>query len=269
MEILGYILALLVGLSLGLIGGGGSILTVPIMVYVIGIEPVLATAYSLFVVGSSAIVGAYKNYKRGLVSLKTAIIFAIPSLITVYLTRKFLLPSIPENIVSLGGFTLSKSLAVMIFFAIVMVVAAILMLRKKKNQNDDTIYPLEVRYNLPMIALQGGGIGLLAGLVGAGGGFLIVPALVLLVKLPMKSAVGTSLTVISINSLVGVVGDLQAGSQFDWTFLLLFSAFSVGGIFLGTYLATFISGQKLKRGFGWFVLVMAITILTKELLEFI
>lgn len=269
MNLLGYFFALLIGISLGLIGGGGSILTVPVLVYVLGINPVLATAYSLFIVGSSSLVGALNALRKGLVSVKTAIIFVIPAFIAVYLTRRYLVPAIPDEIIHIGNFVLTKNVAIMLFFAVIMILAAISMLKDSNKKcedcedEDEEQQPLD--YNYPMIALEGTVVGVLTGLVGAGGGFLIIPALVLFAKLPMKLAVGTSLFIIAIKSLIGFIGDVQTGQDIDWPFLLTFSFISIIGIFIGGYLSNYIPGAKLKKGFGWFVLIMAIYIVAREL----
>ena len=261
MEILGYLLSILIGLSLGLIGSGGSILTVPVLVYVMGVEPVLSTAYSLFVVGLTALVGALTYARKGLLDYKTALIFGIPSIVTVYATRKWLVPAIPDPVLELGGLAVSKNHFVMLLFAVLMVAASFSMIRNKKNgQGPET--PAR-RYNYPMIGVEGVVVGMLTGLVGAGGGFLIIPALVLLAGLPMKQAVGTSLLIIAGKSLLGFLGDI--GNQvIDWDFLLWFSTFAVAGIFIGTALARRISGDKLKPAFGWFVLAMGFYIIGKE-----
>jgi uncharacterized membrane protein YfcA len=260
-QIMGYFGALLIGVVLGLIGGGGSILTVPILVYVLAINPVTATAYSLFVVGTSALVGAFRNMQKGLVDFRTAIVFAIPAFIAVYTTRKFIVPAIPEALFPVGDLMITKSIAIMVFFAIVMLLASFSMIR---NNRKDTTEIVAVVYNYPLIVVEGAVVGLLTGLVGAGGGFLIIPALVLLAKLPMKKAVATSLLIIAIKSLIGFIGDVE-NLDIDWTFLLSFSAISMVGIVLGIYLSNFIEGKKLKKAFGWFVLVMAVYILIKEL----
>nr|WP_321234195.1 sulfite exporter TauE/SafE family protein [uncultured Psychroserpens sp.] len=262
-QILGYFGALVIGIVLGLTGGGGSILTVPVFVYLMFLNPITATAYSLFVVGVSATFGAFQNIKKGLVDFKTAIIFAIPALIAVYLTRRFLIPIIPSEIVTIGNFTLTKNMGIMVFFAIIMLLASITMIREKENC--DSIISKPVKFNYPLILIEGIIVGVLTGIVGAGGGFLIIPALVLLAKLPMKKAIATSLLIIAVKSLIGFIGDVQ-NFEIDWGFLLLFTLISVIGIFIGTYLSTLIDGKKLKKGFGWFVLVMGIYIILKELI---
>lgn len=259
-QILGYLGALIIGLVLGLIGGGGSILTVPILVYLIGLNPVTATAYSLFVVGSTSLFGAYKNYKNKMVDIKTAIIFAIPSFIAVYFTRRYLVPAIPDTLFSIGDFVITKNIFIMLFFAVIMLLAATSMIRTKKEKNNDAS---KVQYNIPLIIIEGLVVGMLTGIVGAGGGFLIIPALVLLAKLPMKLAVGTSLLIISAKSLIGFLGDVQT-LDIDWFFLLTFTAMSIIGIFIGIYISKYISDNKLKKGFGWFVVAMAIYIIYKE-----
>lgn len=260
-QIFGYGGALLIGVVLGLIGGGGSILTVPILVYFLSVNPVTATAYSLFVVGTSSLIGAIRNIQKGLVDFKTAFVFAVPAFIAVYIARKYLVPAIPEEVFTVGDFVVTKDIAIMLFFALVMLVASISMIRDKREDNDENT---EVSYNYPLIVLEGLLVGLITGIVGAGGGFLIIPALVLLAKLPMKKAVATSLLIIAIKSLIGFIGDVE-NLEIDWPFLLSFTALSVVGIFIGIYLSNFIEGKKLKKGFGWFVLIMGIYIIYKEL----
>ena len=263
MEILGYFLAVIVGISLGLIGSGGSILTVPILVYIMGVEPVLATAYSLFIVGTTALVGGVQNAMKKNVDFKTVLIFGLPSIAAVYATRMWLVPFIPKEIVTLGTLTITKPIALMLLFAVVMVLAAVSMIKSKKQKSEAENAPMV--YHYPMILLEGTVVGVLTGLVGAGGGFLIIPALVLLARMPMKLAVGTSLFVIAAKSLIGFVGDLQGDQQIDWTLLSGFTFAAVVGIFAGIFLSKKIEGEKLKKAFGWFVLVMGVYIITKEL----
>ncbi|MGB8706264.1 MAG: sulfite exporter TauE/SafE family protein [Gillisia sp.] len=263
-HIVGYFCALLIGLVLGLIGGGGSILTVPILVYLLALNPVTATAYSLFVVGSASLVGAAKNLQKGLVKFKTALAFAIPAVISVFSTRKYFVPAIPEKIMSIGNFVLTKDIAIMLFFAILMLVASFSMISDRQKLLGSKTKEEENTTNYFTLIPLGFVTGIITGLVGAGGGFIIIPILVLIAGLPMKKAVGTSLFIIAINSLLGFLGDIGQ-INIDWPFLLVFSALSVVGIFLGVYLNKFIDGSKLKKGFGWFVLVMGIYIVYKEL----
>ncbi|WP_396175974.1 sulfite exporter TauE/SafE family protein [Flavobacterium sp.] len=261
-HLLGYILAVFVGISLGLIGSGGSILTVPILVYIMAVEPVLATAYSLFIVGSTALVGGVQSALLKKVDFKTAIIFGIPSIVAVYLTRAYLVPFLPETFFTFQAFTLTKPIALMLLFAVVMILASFSMIRPSKILVDEHA---PMQYNYPMILVEGTLVGVLTGLVGAGGGFLIIPALVLLAKMPMKLAVGTSLFIIAAKSLLGFLGDLKGDESIDWNLLLIFTALSILGIFIGISLAKKVEGAKLKTGFGWFVLVMGVYIILKEL----
>jgi uncharacterized protein len=261
--IIGFAAAILIGISLGLIGGGGSILTVPVLVYILGVNPVLATAYSLFVVGSTSLVGAATYMRKGLVNYKTALVFAVPSFIAVFLTRKFLVPALPDPLFTVGEAIITKNIGIMVFFALIMLAASYSMITTKKCVDCDEDEP--VAFNFPMIALEGSVVGVITGIVGAGGGFLIIPALVLLAKLPMKMAVGTSLLIIAAKSLIGFLGDLST-QTIDWQMLLIFTSLSIVGIFIGSALSKKINEKILKTGFGWFVLVMGIYIITKELL---
>lgn len=267
MELLGYTGAILMGLSLGLIGGGGSILTVPILVYLFSVDAVLATAYSLFIVGATSLIGSFSHMKMGNIHWRTAIVFGMPSIASVFLTRAFVVPAIPQRLIDLNGWVLSKPTGLLVLFALIMVLAAYSMIRKSKPSSwalsPDSAEP---SFNYPLILLEGIIVGTITGLVGAGGGFLIIPALVILAKLPMKQAVGTSLVIIAAKSLLGFMGDLRGDETIDWSFLLTFTAIAAVGIVLGSMLSKRISGEKLKPAFGWFVLIMGTYILTKELL---
>ncbi|GIM49187.1 sulfite exporter TauE/SafE family protein [Capnocytophaga stomatis] len=263
-EILGYALATLIGISLGLVGSGGSILTLPILVYLMGVEPILATAYSLFIVGVTSLVGGIKNAFLKRVDFKSVFIFGVPSVLAVYFSRAFLLPLIPDVLFRIDSLVFTKSMGLMVLFAVVMILASVSMLRprKKYQQEEET----EIRYKYLMILLEGITVGVLTGLVGAGGGFLVIPALVLLAKMPIKLAVGTSLFIIAIKSILGFIGDLQNYSEIiDWELLMIFSVLSVLGIFVGIFLSGKIDGTRLKSIFGWFVLVMGVYIFVKEL----
>ena len=333
MLIAGFIAAIFIGFTLGLIGGGGSILTVPVLVYLVHIDPVLATGYSLFVVGISSSVGALNYMKKGLLSYKTAIVFAVPSFIAVFLTRKFLVPAIPnelfsigaldittevvfillliivmlavsllslnrifhgskkhikafllvtpaaimvfiirqflipripENLITIDNFTLTRDMGIMLFFALIMFLSAFSMIRNDKANYEKGEHK-GIMYNYPMIVVEGTTIGTITGIVGAGGGFLIIPALVLLAGLPMKLAIGTSLLIIAVKSLVGFLGDVS-NQAIDWVFLLSFTGMATIGIFIGTFSAKYFDNNRLKKAFGWFVLIMAVYIILKELL---
>jgi uncharacterized protein len=265
MQEIGFILAAGVGISLGLIGGGGSILTVPILVYIMGISPLLATSYSLFIVGITSLVGAINSYRKGFVQIKTALLFGFSSITTVFLTRKLIIPVIPKKIATIGNIVLTEDMLTMVLFAILMLFASVAMIRTSKipeagkNEEPDKL----TRVNLPKLTIYGIAIGLATGFLGAGGGFLLIPALVLLVGLSMKKAVGTSLLIIALNSLIGFTGDL-GHFQMDWIFLMKISSVAIAGIFAGGYWSRKIQGEKLKKTFGFFVFIMGIIILVKE-----
>lgn len=262
MELLGYAGAVLMGLSLGLMGGGGSILTVPILVYLFSIDAVLATTYSLFIVGFTSLIGTFSHIKMGNIHRTTALVFGIPSVFSVFITRALIVPAIPDQLFSIGALQITKPIALLLLFAITMLFASYSMIRRKKQKPDFE----KIQYNYPLIIMQGLIVGAVTGLVGAGGGFLIVPALVLMAHLPMKKAVGTSLFIIAINSLLGFTVSLFHKETINWNFLLTFSAVAVVGILIGSLLSKNIANEKLKPGFGWFVLVMGIYIILKETL---
>ena len=260
-QIFGYSASILIGVSLGLIGGGGSILTLPVLVYLLGFSPVLSTAYSLFIVGTTSFVGSINYMRKGLINYQAAFVFAIPSFISVFLTRKYLVPAIPDSLFTLPGFEVTKNIGIMLFFALVMLAASYSMIMSKKKEDEESE---KLKFNYPLISLEGAVVGIMTGIVGAGGGFLIIPALVLLARLPMKMAVGTSLLIIATKSLIGFMGDISS-INVNWTFLVQFTSLSIIGIFIGSYFSKFIEGEKLKKSFGWFVLVMGIYIITKEI----
>jgi uncharacterized membrane protein YfcA len=258
MLIAGYLLSVVIGISLGLIGGGGSILTVPILVYLFGISATLATGYSLFIVGITSFVGAVRYYSAGFVNLKRAFLFAIPSLISLILARQFLMPVIPPVVFSTGTYTLTKDMLIMIVFSVFMIAASFSMIRTRAE-------PFQGLADDPvgMIAI-GFCVGVLTGFLGAGGGFLIVPSLIFFAGLDMKQSVGTSLFIIAFNSLFGFANDVLHGEHFNYVLLGSVAVCAVSGMFAGTALARKIPGEKLKPAFGWFVLLMGIYILTRE-----
>jgi uncharacterized membrane protein YfcA len=263
MEILGYLASALIGISLGLIGGGGSILTVPVMVYLFGVNPLLATSYSLFIVGTTSSVGAYQSFRNSQVNIKTSLLFGISSITTVFIIRKFLIPRLPPQLFTIAGFQVTLNIMTMVLFALLMLAASFSMIRDKKNSVPNL--PTHSG-NISKLLIYGVGIGFATGLLGAGGGFLLIPTLVILLRLRMKEAVGTSLMIIAMNSLVGFSGDL-GHFQIDWPFLLKVTAIAIAGVFFGIFLCTKINGSKLKKGFGWFVLTMGSYILLKELIH--
>ena len=257
--LIGYFLSVVIGFTLGIFGGGGSILTVPVLVYIFHIPPVMATAYSLFIVGVSTLFGAISQIKEKLINFRAAITFAIPSLTGTFLARKLIIPSIPEKILEINGYILTKDTAILIFFSIIMLLASYSMIKGRKEENNK-VKPL----NIPFIVISSFFIGLITGIVGAGGGFLIIPTLVFLMNLEMKPAVATSILIIAVNSLTGFTGSLMSGAILDFKFLISFTILTIVGILLGIYFSKDIPSQKLKPAFGWFVLVMGAFILIKE-----
>ena len=273
MILLAYLASLLIGLSLGLLGGGGSILTLPVLVYLFGVGTVEATAYSLFIVGATALASIVPKARAGHVDLRTAFWFGLPSVVAVYLTRAYVMPWIPDPIWTGDGWTLSKSTGLMLLFAVLMLAAARGMIVGRKptkakaeaeaDADMEATQPMGSAAQIAIVLAEGATVGLLTGLVGAGGGFLIIPALVLVTGLEMKVAVGTSLTIIAAKSLVGFTGDL-GHLDMDWTLLLSVTAVAVFGMILGTLLSKRVASGPLQKAFGWFVLAMGLFILSRE-----
>lgn len=261
MEILAYLSIMLVGIVLSVVGGGGSILTVPIFVYLFSLPADIATSYSLFLVGVAAGVGAIQYTKQGLVNFKIGAIFAVPAFLGVFLVRKFLMPQIPAEI-SLGFVSMSKDQLIMTVFAVIMLAASVSMIRGRKEGESEENHPL----NLPLITLEGLIVGAVTGFVGAGGGFLIIPALVILAKIPMKEAVATSLMIITVKSLFGFTGDIGQ-LPIDWPFLFITAGISALGILVGNRIGKHIPPGKLKKGFGYFVLLMGTIIIAQQLMQ--
>ncbi|PNQ75192.1 hypothetical protein C1T31_03385 [Hanstruepera neustonica] len=260
LEIFGYISALIIGISLGLIGGGGSILAVPVLAYLFMVNEKVATAYSLFIVGFSALIGGVKQHFKGYVDWRTAVVFGLPAIVGVTLVRHYLVPALPDVLFEVNDFEFTRRMAMFGLFALLMFPAAFSMLKKR----EDKVVDKAVKYNYPLILLEGLIVGAITGLIGAGGGFLIIPALVILANVKMKVAVGTSLIIIAFKSLLGFfLGDAMT-MEIDWTFLMTFTGISLIGIFIGSYLGNFIDGNKLKKGFGYFIFVMAIFIFYME-----
>lgn len=261
MDFIGYLASIGIGLILGLLGGGGSILSIPIMVYLFQMDAVMASAYSLFIVGITSLAGAVPKYKDHLVNVRTGILFGLPSILSIFVTRRWVVPAIPDVVFQAGSFTFSKRLLLLGLFAFLMVAASLSILKSRNEHAQE-----EQEWKVPLLIIEGLVIGFLTGLVGAGGGFLIIPGLVWLTGLPFKTAVGTSLFIIAINSLVGFLGDVMNYSM-DWSFLLGVSALAVSGIFLGNSLHKKMAVEKLKTVFAWFILIVGTGIMLRELAD--
>lgn len=261
LEVFGYVFAFLIGISLGLIGGGGSILAVPVLAYLFAMNEKVATAYSLFIVGSSALLGGVKQHFKGYVDWKTGLVFGAPAIVGVTLVRYFVVPVLPDVLFVVNDFELTRRMGMFGLFAILMIPAAFFMLKEKKEKTTEVKQPT---YKTTLILIEGLIVGAITGLIGAGGGFLIIPALVILANVEMKVAVGTSLVIIAFKSLAGFfLGDAFA-MEIDWLFLGMFTGVSFVGIFTGSYLSNFIEGEKLKKGFGYFIFLMAAFIFYME-----
>ena len=259
MEIAGYAASLFIGVSLGLIGGGGSILTLPVLVYLFAVSPTTAISYSLFIVGATSLAGAINNYRKGWVNMRTALLFGAASITTVFGIRRFVVLILPDVFFTIHTFQVTRALFLMVVFAMLMIFASLTMIRGKKTE------PSAVAgFSFWKLLLYGVGVGLVTGFLGAGGGFLMIPALVILLKLSMKEAIGTSLLIIAFNSLIGFAVDLGQ-YKMDWSLLVTVSLVAIGGIFIGGYLNQKIDGTQLKKGFGWFVLIMGVYIILQEI----
>ncbi len=265
MQIYGYIASVFMGLSLGLVGGGGSILTVPILVYLFLIDPMIATSSSLFIVGSTACVGAVLAYLRGDIDIKTGVLFFLPSFVGVYLTKYFILPMIPETVFVFQNFIFTKPLLIMSLFAILMLMASLAMIQSKKKSIEKSDQYMQQKSRRIQISAQGFTVGVVTGFVGAGGGFLIVPALVNIVGLNMRKAIGTSLMIIAANSLFGFTISMFKGLVVDWIFLFSILGMALVGLIIGSFFSKKVSERELKTGFGYFVLTMGALILWDQL----
>lgn len=260
----GYLALVVMGVILGLLGGGGAILTLPILVYLFNVPPVLGTSYSLFVVGLTSAIGALAYFRKGELDFRSSFTFFFPSAIGVLISRRLILPMLPEVIAQTSSFSLSRAALLMFVFAALMIVVGVSMLRSKsKNNSQAKIGGVLKR------STQALGVGLLTGFVGAGGGFLIVPALVGLFGLNMKTAVGSSLFVIALNSGVGFASDLFGSRSIEWTDLSIFSGVSAVGMSIGIILGKRFSSAQLKTAFAYFVFITGILIAVRESLELI
>ena len=260
-ELITYAASLFVGLSLGMIGAGGSILTVPVFIFILKIDPLTSSIYSMFVVGISSLAGGIKSIFHKLVDIKTMFVFGIPSVTGVLVARNFIFPSIPDQIFSLGGFVVSKKILFMFCISTLMFFAAVKMLQAASSKRETTRDEPHVKPGF--LIIQGLIVGIITGLFGIGGGFLIVPALYFWTHLPMKKAVGTTLLIIAMNSLFSF-STCYAASVINWSLLIRFSLGAIIGIFIGTRIAEKISGDYLKKIFGWFVMAISFYIVIKQ-----
>ncbi len=260
LHILGYLGAVGTGLVLGMLGGGGALLSIPVLVYLFHIEPALATSYSLSLIGLTAISGAYQNIRKKLVDYNAALYYGIPSVISVYVVRRWVMPNLPKVIFTFNGYAIDKNLFILIALVIVMVLAAYKMINSNNSEGEER-RPVN-HFQLAFFAVLIGGF---MGLVGAGGGFLMVPALIYFANVDTKKAIGTSLLLVAVNSFIGFLGDMRSHVQIDWPFFFTFLFFSITGVFIGHYLAYYIHNNKLKKAFGWFILATAVFIVVKEL----
>ena len=260
-ELTGYIATIFIGVSLGFIGAGSSILCVPVMVYLFSIKPLEATSYSLFIVGMSSAVGAFTNYRKKLIQFDVALTMGLFSIAGIFVTRSFIMPAIPSNLGTVGHFAIKKSFASMVLFAILMLFASFSMTRSSADKRKES----SQQKNVVKLSLCGIAIGFIAGLSGIGGGFLLIPSLVLFAGLPMKEAVATSLLIITMNCVIGFATDANH-FLFNWSFLLKLTAFAILGIAGGLFIGRKVKSPDLKKIFGWLVMIIGSGILIKEFL---
>lgn len=256
-----YFLASFVGIMVGLLGGWGSILAVPLLVYVFGVDPVLATSYSLWLIGVSSLIAVIPKYMIGQVKFTMSLLVGIPSILWVLLVRQVLLPLIPEVFV-IWGAILTRWFVVMMVFAVVMFFSALSLLSSRPSADQD-----DLLHRSPLVmTLMWLLIGWLAWFVGAGWWFLIIPLLVFFTKIPIKKAIGTSLLIVAIQSLFGFIGDVVSGVDIDWTLMAIIVLISILGMFVGHYIHRYTHSHRIQTLFGYIVLCMSIVILVEELL---
>jgi hypothetical protein len=258
--VLGYLGLFFVGLILGLIGGGGSLMAIPILLYLFSFDIVTATAYSLFIVGVTSLIGTIQRYREALVDLRVGLIFGLPSIIAKFMARKYILASIPEVIFRTESFAFSKRLFILSLFTVLVILAASAMILNRSRTEGNRYAG---RGSSLWLASLGAAIGLVTGISGLGGGFIIVPTLLFFADIPIKKAIGTSLFLISVSCLIGFTGDLSH-LHVSWPFLSGITGIAVLGIFTGNLLSSRLSSLQLKKTFGWFVMIMGIAILIKE-----
>jgi len=267
----GYLSSLFMGLVLGAIGGGGSILTVPILIYLFGMTAWSSTAHSLVVVGITAFAGAILAYQRKDIDLVKVWIFGLPGIVGVFVVRAWLMPALPVY-VTLGSYSFERGSLVLTVFVALMLATSLGMIfsSSKQKETSSVAKDKNVAKNkkkspaILLLLFEGLLVGVVTGFVGAGGGFLIVPALVKFAKLPMKLAIGTSLGIIALKSLVGILGEFANLLTLDWPLLGIVSILAIFGMWIGTFIREKIRADLLKKSFGYFVLLMALLIAWQE-----
>lgn len=262
MEMFGFLLWILIGLLFGLMGAGGSVLTLPILVYLFRIDVSTAALYSLFIVGSTSILSALVYIRRGLFDIKSAVDFGVPSIIAVVITKIGIDPILPDVFFTVAGVEITKEMFLMCLLSAVMFTSSARMIRTKTDRDDTDKDDKSVRNPL-MLRINGLIVGVLSGLVGVGGGFLIIPALIFFCKLDIKQAIGTSLTIIAIQCIFGFLSGYRS-YNIDWSLIVPISLVAIFGALLGLVLSTKIEAGNLKRGFGWFIGLTAVCIIVQE-----
>jgi len=258
LEIIGYIALIGIGMVLALTGGGGSLLSVPILVYLFSLDVVTATSYSLFIVGTTSLFGAWLKQKDQRIDIRSGIIFTACSVVAIFSTRKWIVPSIPDEVFVYGNVALTKRVLILGVFALLAIVSSMAILLKR-NYKTEKLEPPRLKMLVPVSF----GTGILVGFVGAGGGFLILPSLSFFARLPFKIALGTTLLVIGMNSLIGFVGDVL-NYEINWSFLLVITALAITGMVIGNNYTNRIPIQRVRDSFGWLVLTIALAILVTE-----
>ena len=257
----GYLLSVLMGIVLGTMGAGGSILIMPILVYFIEVSPSLATTYSLIIVGFTALIGSISHFRDNKINIFVTLIFVIPSIVTIYFTRRYFRHLLPENFY-FGEILLTKDFLIMIIFALLLAMASYLMLFSKQSQSGKYINNFNNNFK---IIFYGSFVGFITGIIGVGGGFLIIPTLVIFLGLNIKNAVGSSLFIIFIKSSIGVFGDIQAGVEINLNIIVLITLCTSLGILVGSYYLRNINSDNLKNIFGYFLALISISIIIYEI----
>lgn len=247
-----------IGLCLGLVGAGGSILTIPVFVYILKTEPVTSTVYSMFIVGICSLAGSIRSFFKGFIDVKVALLFGVPSVTGVFIARKLIFPALPQKVFCVWGMAVSKNVCIMLCLAAIMLVVSIKMLKKPVKNAATT--GNSTKNKTFLVFCQGMVTGIITGLLGVGGGFLIMPALLLWLKLPVKTAIGTALLIITINSFTGFITSYNM-VHIEWSLLVKFATGAIAGILVGTKLSEKIHPGNLKIALGWFIIATSIYVL--------